>query len=196
MYRSRDLLTIGYLADYVRRQRHGDKAYYVVNVHLNYSNVCFAGCPFCAFGKFQDDPDAFEFTVDEYVERLGQMLWDRVSEVHIVGGLHPDLPFDYYVELVRRIKEAFPQLHIKAFTAVENPVLQRDFGFERAGGFGAVDRGGVGQFCPVVGAEVLSERLHRVPVPAQGIAQSMALCPSGRPRVGAQEQRHAPLRAH
>ena len=164
MYRSRDLLTIGYLADYVRRQRHGDKAYYVVNVHLNYSNVCFAGCPFCAFGKFQDDPDAFEFTVDEYVERLGQMLWDRVSEVHIVGGLHPDLPFDYYVELVRRIKEAFPQLHIKAFTAVEIQFFSEISGLSVREVLERLIEAGLGSL-PGGGAEVLSERLHRVLFP-------------------------------
>ncbi len=161
LYRTGDLLTLGYLADHVRRRWHGDKAYYVVNVHLNYSNVCFAGCPFCAFGKFPDEPDAFEFTVDEYLQRLGQMLWDRVTELHIVGGLHPDLPFDYYVELVRRIKEAFPQLHVKAFTAVEIQFFSEISGLSVREVLERLIAAGLGSL-PGGGAEVLSDRLHHI----------------------------------
>lgn len=170
LYQTRDLLALGYLADYVRRQRHGDKAYYVVNVHLNYSNICYAGCPFCAFGKFPKDPDAFEFSVDEYVERLSQILWDRVTEVHIVGGLHPKLPFEYYVELVRRVKEAFPHLHIKAFTATEIFFFSKISGLSIREVLERLIEAGLGSL-PGGGAEVLSERVHRLIYPRKASPQ-------------------------
>lgn len=164
LYQTRDLLALGYLADYVRRQRHGDKAYYVVNVHLNYSNVCYANCPFCAFGKLPKDPQAFVLTVDEYIERLSQLIWDRVTEVHIVGGLHPKLPFDYYVELVRRIKEAFPHLHIKAFTATEIHFFSKISGLSVQEVLERLIEAGLGSL-PGGGAEVLTERIHRLLYP-------------------------------
>jgi len=170
LYRTNDLLALGYLADYVRRQRHGDKAYYVVNVHLNYSNICYAGCPFCAFGKSPKDPEAFELTVDEYIDRLSQMLWDRVTEVHIVGGLHPKLPFDYYVELVRRIKEAFPHLHIKAFTATEIVFFSKISGLSVREVLERLIEAGLGSL-PGGGAEVLSERVHRLIYPRKASPQ-------------------------
>jgi len=164
LYQTRDILALGYLADYVRRQRHGDEAYYVVNVHLNYSNVCYADCPFCAFGKFPKDPEAFVFTVDEYIERLSRLIWDRVTEVHIVGGLHPKLPFDYYVELVRRVKEAFPHLHIKAFTATEIHFFSKISGLSVQEVLERLIEAGLGSL-PGGGAEVLTERIHRLLYP-------------------------------
>lgn len=170
LYQTYDLLALGYLADYVRRQRHGDRTYYVVNVHLNYSNICYAGCPFCAFGKFPKDPDAFEFTIDEYIERLSQILWDRVTEVHIVGGLHPKLPFDYYVELVRRVKESFPHLHIKAFTATEIHFFSKISGLSVHEVLERLIEAGLGSL-PGGGAEVLSERVHRLLYPRKASPQ-------------------------
>lgn len=164
LYETNDLLTLGYLADYVRRQRHDNKTYYVVNVHLNYSNVCYAGCPFCAFGKSPKNPEAFELTVDEYIERLGQMIWDRVTEVHIVGGLHPKLPFDYYVELVRQVKRAFPQLHVKAFTATEIFFFSKISGFSVKEVLERLIEAGLGSL-PGGGAEVLSDRVHKAIYP-------------------------------
>ncbi len=170
LYRTHDLLALGFLADYVRRQRHGNKAYYVVNVHLNYSNVCFAACPFCAFGKFPKDPEAFVFSVDEYVERLSQLIWDRVTEVHIVGGLHPKLPFDYYVELVRQVKEAFPHLHIKAFTAVEIQFFSQISGLSVQEVLERLIEAGLDSL-PGGGAEVLSDRLHKILFPRKASPQ-------------------------
>ncbi|MCX7642610.1 MAG: aminofutalosine synthase MqnE [Armatimonadetes bacterium] len=170
LYETRDLLTLGYLADYVRRQRHDSKAYYVVNVHLNYSNICYAGCPFCAFGKLPKDPEAFELTIDEYIEQLSQILWDRVTEVHIVGGLNPKLPFDYYVELVRRVKEAFPHLHVKAFTATEIFFFSKISQLSVREVLERLIEAGLGSL-PGGGAEVLSERVHRLIYPRKASPQ-------------------------
>lgn len=164
LYQTRDLLTLGNLADHVRRKWHGDRVYYVVNVHLSYSNVCSSRCPFCAFSKSVNEPDAFEFTVDEYIEHLRQILWGRVTELHIVGGLHPDLPFDYYVALVQKVKEAFPHLHIKAFTAVEIQHFSKISGLSVREVLGRLIEAGLGSL-PGGGGEVLSDRLHRTLFP-------------------------------
>lgn len=164
LYQTKDILALGYLADYVRQQRHDSKSYYVINVHLNYSNVCYARCPFCAFGKPPKDPEAFTFTVDECIERLRQLVWDRVTEVHIVGGLNPKLPFDYYVSLVRSIKEEFPHLHIKAFTATEIHFFSEIFGLSVREVLERLVEAGLGSL-PGGGAEVLTERIHRLLYP-------------------------------
>jgi len=109
-------------------------------------------------------------TVDEYIDRLSQMLWDRVTEVHIVGGLHPKLPFDYYVELVRRIKEAFPHLHIKAFTATEIVFFSKISGLSVREVLERLIEAGLGSL-PGGGAEVLSERVHRLIYPRKASPQ-------------------------
>lgn len=122
LYRSPELLRIGRLADSVRRQRWQDRAFFVVNRHLNPTNVCNVGCRFCAFAKGEGEDGAWTFTPEQAVERAEQTMrdWgDEVTELHIVGGLHPDLPFEYYEELLAALRERFPRIHLKAFTAVE-----------------------------------------------------------------------------
>ncbi len=122
LFRSHDLLEIGRLADSVRRRRWGQKAFYVVNRHLNPTNVCFAGCRFCAFARTPDQPGAWTWTPEQAVEKAAETMatWgDEVTELHIVGGLHPELPLSYYTDLLRGLKTRFPRLHLKAFTAVE-----------------------------------------------------------------------------
>ena len=105
LYRSRDLLGVGYLANLVRERLHGRKAYYIYNQHVNYSNVCVNGCQFCAFGKNADDPEAYTMTLSEILDKVRERLDEPVSEIHIVGGLHPDLPFSYYLDMLRGIRE-------------------------------------------------------------------------------------------
>lgn len=122
LFKSHDLLEIGRLADMVRRKRWGDKAYFVINRHLNPTNVCFAGCTFCAFARSEKQEGAFTYTPAEAVAKAAETMetWaGQVTELHMVGGLHPKLPFSYYEELLRALKARFPQLHLKAFTAVE-----------------------------------------------------------------------------
>jgi aminodeoxyfutalosine synthase len=119
LYRSSDLLAIGYLANYVREKLHGNRTYFNVNRHINPTNVCVASCRLCAFGRKPGAPGAYTMALDEAFRLAGQGWTEAVTEFHIVGGLHPDLPFQYYVDLIRGLKERFPSVHLKAFTAVE-----------------------------------------------------------------------------
>jgi len=125
LYESNDLHTLGELADLVRTRLHGRRAYYNVNLHINYTNYCILRCKFCSFYRpFPKDEDeavegGYEYSVDEVVARAKAAYARGATEVHIVGGLHPRLPFSFYTDLCAGIREACPHLHIKAFTAIE-----------------------------------------------------------------------------
>jgi len=118
LYRTHDLLGLGWLANHVREKKHGDAAYFVWNTHLNHTNVCVATCDFCAFAAKPGDERGYTMALDE-VFRTVSGLPPAVREVHIVGGLHPDLPWSYFVDMMKGIKQARPDSHVKAFTAVE-----------------------------------------------------------------------------
>lgn len=121
LYRSGDIHGIGALADMVRRRMHGRRAYYNVNRHINYTNYCVLRCKFCSFRRSHagDGQDGYELSVAEVVEQARQAYEAGATEVHIVGGLHPKLPFEYYMEMCRSVRSACPRIHIKAFTAIE-----------------------------------------------------------------------------
>ena len=118
LYRTNDLLTLGWLANHVREGRHGDAAYFVWNTHINHTNVCAATCDFCAFAARKDQPRAYTLSLDAIFDTV-EKLPAPVQEVHIVGGLHPDLPWSYFTDMLRGIKRVRPDIHVKAFTAVE-----------------------------------------------------------------------------
>jgi aminodeoxyfutalosine synthase len=119
LYRSRDILAVGWLANHVRERLHGNIAYFNVNRHINPTNVCVAACRLCAFGRKKDAPGAYTMALEEAWTAAATGYTEAITEFHIVGGLHPDLPFEYFLDLVRGLKERFPQVHIKAFTMVE-----------------------------------------------------------------------------
>src|SRR5215469_7810230 len=119
LYRSGDILAIGWLANHVRERMHGDTAYFNVNRHINYTNVCVAACRLCAFGRKKDAPGAYTMALQEVWDTAATGYTEAVTEFHIVGGLHADLPFQYYLDLISGLKERFPQVHLKAFTMVE-----------------------------------------------------------------------------
>ena len=110
-----DLHSVGMMADYVKRKKNGDKVYFVVNRHINPSNICAISCKFCAFGTTKKSANAYELSH----EQMLSMISDEIKEVHIVGGLHPDWDFKEYLDIVRMIKKNYPDTHVKAFTAVE-----------------------------------------------------------------------------
>jgi aminodeoxyfutalosine synthase len=118
LYRTHDLLGLGRLANHVREERHGDAAYFVWNTHVNHTNVCVATCDFCAFAARKDEPRAYTMAIDEVTRNVAS-LPKAVREVHVVGGLHPDLRFSYFTDLLKGIKQVRPDIHVKAFTAVE-----------------------------------------------------------------------------
>jgi aminodeoxyfutalosine synthase len=158
LYNSNDLLVLGHLANHVREKLHGNTTYFNVNRHLNPTNVCMASCRLCAFGRKPDAPGAYTMALEEAFRQAGEGWTEAVTEFHIVGGLHPDLPFEYYVDLIRGLKERFPSVHLKAFTAVEigyyshisrlaiREVLER----LKEAGLGSLPGGGAEIFAPAV----------------------------------------------
>jgi aminodeoxyfutalosine synthase len=119
LYRSNDLLALGWLANLVRERKNGNLCYYNVNRHLNPTNVCVAHCRLCAFGRDANAPGAYTIALEEAFQTAARGYNETVTEFHIVGGLHPDLTFEYYLDLLRGLKQRFPQVHLKAFTMVE-----------------------------------------------------------------------------
>lgn len=119
LYNSPDILAIGYMANLARNRLNGDNTYFIYNQHINYSNICTNLCKFCAFGRTKDSDLAYEMSVEDVKQKVRARLDEPITEIHMVGGIHPDLPFEYYLELLRGIKEIKPSLHIQAFTCVE-----------------------------------------------------------------------------
>jgi aminodeoxyfutalosine synthase len=119
LFESDDLLRVGRLADGVRRAKVGDDAYFVVNRHINYTNVCRNHCRFCAFSRDADEPGAYTLTVDEVVEKAHEAAAQGAREIHIVGGEHPTMPYAVVRAMITGIHQVAPEAHIKAFTASE-----------------------------------------------------------------------------
>jgi aminodeoxyfutalosine synthase len=125
LYATGDILAVGWLANLVRERLHGDKAYFNVNRHINPTNVCVAACRLCAFGRKKDAAGAYTMALEEAFETAASGYSEAVTEFHIVGGLHPDLPFQYFLDLISGLKQRFPQVHLKAFTMVEVAYLAK-----------------------------------------------------------------------
>jgi len=165
LYETPDIWTVCALADRVRRRMHGEIAYYNINRHINYTNICALSCKFCAFHRKRDQSGAYEFSLDEIREEAVNAAAAGATELHIVGGLHPWLPFEYYTNMLRTLREAVPRVHIKAFTAVEIVHLARISKRAREGyeGIKAVlsdlKDAGLGSL-PGGGAEVFDDRVH------------------------------------
>lgn len=121
LFQSEEIHHIGKLADYVSKKFNNGKVYFIINRHINPTNICINRCKFCAFSRSKGDPDAYEMTIEEIIERLKEVEQSAgyVREVHIVSGLHPEWDFQYYLEMLQTIKREFPHIGIKAFTAVE-----------------------------------------------------------------------------
>src|SRR5450432_4694786 len=125
LYRCNDLNALGIMASAVRERKNGNYATYIHNRYINYSNLCVLSCQFCAFAAKKRDAHAFEHAIEEIVDTVAEALRLGVTEVHMVGGLHPSLKKDWYLRLVRSLRALDPDLHIKAFTAIEIRHLAR-----------------------------------------------------------------------
>lgn len=119
LYQTRDLTTLMRLANRVREQRHGDKTYFVHSLRFSQTNICYVGCTFCAFARRFGEEGAWDYSVDESIEWIEARYQPGMTEIHIASGHHPKRPLDYYVSLVAAIRERFPTLQVKAFTAAE-----------------------------------------------------------------------------
>ena len=119
LFQKADLHRLGQLADRVRERKVGKRASYVLNRYLNYSNVCILSCQFCAFARKRREPGTFELSVEEMREAAGRSVAQGITEIHIVGGLHPSLPYSFYLEMLRALSSLEPRPVLKVFTAIE-----------------------------------------------------------------------------
>ena len=119
LFETKDLNSLGAIADLARHRKVGDSASYILNRYVNYSNYCILSCQFCAFARKKRDADGFQFTVEEIVQKAREALHLGITELHIVGGLHPSLPFTYYTDMLSALRALDPRLQLKCFTAIE-----------------------------------------------------------------------------
>ncbi len=161
LYRSPDLLALGWLANHVREKRHGNVCYFNVNRHINPTNVCVAHCKLCAFGRSPDAPGAYTFALEEIWQRAEQGLREGATEFHLVGGLHPDLPFNYFLDLIQGLKGRCPSVHLKAFTMVEVGYFARISKLSIRDTLLALKDAGVDSL-PGGGAEIFNPRVRKV----------------------------------
>lgn len=167
LFRSRDIHAVGEMADFANRRKNGNRVYFNVNRHVNPTNICVNRCRFCAFGKGREDPLAYAMTMEEILARGEEARSQNATELHIVGGLHPDLPFDFYLRMLRMLRERFPEMHIQAFTAVEIDYFSRIAGLSlgevirllKEAGLGSLPGGGAEIFDPEVRDRICPEKI-------------------------------------
>ena len=162
LFESPDFTAVGRMADHVKTQRDGDRVYFVLNRHLNPTNICALSCSFCDFAKKKGDPDAYEMSMEEILGHVDE----ETREVHIVGGHHPDWPFERYVEIVGAIHQSFPNVQVKAFTAAEIDYFQRRWKVTPEESLARLKEAGL-RSMPGGGAEVLSNRIHKLLYPGK-----------------------------
>ncbi len=161
LYRSPDVLTVGYLANIVRERMNGNRTYFNVNRHINPTDVCVAACKLCAFGKQKRNPTAYTMSLEQVWHTAGVGYSEAVSEFHVVGGLHPELGIDWFAQMFRGLKERFPAVHLKALTMVEIGYLARREKISIRETLERLRDAGVDSL-PGGGAEIFNERVRRI----------------------------------
>lgn len=159
---SNDLMTIGYLADVVRRRKVGDVAYFINNYHINHTNVCYASCKFCAFAKHKNEEGAYTMEMAEIEAEAVKARDAGAREVHVIGGLNPFLPYEYYLDVIRTIKRVLPEgTHVQAYDAVEVEYIARRAA-KKSVEATLADLMEAGMTAlPGGGGEIFSERVHK-----------------------------------
>jgi aminodeoxyfutalosine synthase len=161
LYRTPDLLGLGWLANQMRERLHGNVTFFNVNRHVNPTDVCVANCKLCAFGKLTRDGKAYTLSLDEVYHKAGEGYSEAVTEFHIVGGLHPELTLDWYCEMLRGLKQRFPKVHLKAFTMVEIGYFAKRAKLSTREVLIRLKEAGLDSQ-PGGGAEIFSERVRRI----------------------------------
>src|SRR3954462_6749049 len=161
LYRSFDILAVGWLANHVREKLHGNTTYFNVNRHINPTNVCVAACRLCAFGRKKDSAGSYTMALEEAWQAAASGYTEAVTEFHIVGGLHPDLPFEYFLDLIAGLKQRFPQVHLKAFTMVEVAYLAKRAKLSIRETLVKMKEAGVDSL-PGGGAEIFADRVRHI----------------------------------
>ena len=161
LFRSRELMAVGALADIVRERKNGNDAYFVRNMHLNPTNVCTVDCKFCGFYRpYRHKERGWTWSLDRCLQEVRNRLDEPLTEVHIVGGHNPDLPYEFYTDLIRGVRELRPEMHVKAFTAAEYDFFSKRFKKSLEEVFRDFSDAGLGSL-PGGGAEVLVERVRK-----------------------------------
>jgi aminodeoxyfutalosine synthase len=165
LFQSKSLLSLGWAANLVRRRLNGNHTYYVVNRHINYTNICKNRCLFCAFSKSEGEEGAYTMSVDEIVEKAESVYQNMpFTELHLVGGLNPCLPLEYYTEVLSALKNRLPSVHIQAFTAVEIHHIAETAGLTVRETLLWLKEAGLGSL-PGGGAEIFSPRVRKALCP-------------------------------
>jgi aminodeoxyfutalosine synthase len=157
LFATDDLLGVGRMADHLKSRREGDRVYFVINRHITPTNVCVLACAFCDFARKKGEAGAFEHTIEDMVG----MVKGETREVHIVGGHHPDWPFEYFERIIAAIHAARPEVQIKAFTAAEIDYFWRRWKIEPKEALARLKAAGL-QSMPGGGAEIFSPRLAKL----------------------------------
>jgi aminodeoxyfutalosine synthase len=156
-----DLLALGWLANLEREKRHGARTYYNFNIRLEATNVCVASCLFCSFARLRPgDPGSYTMSLEQVWDKLRARAHQPLTEVHVVNGLHPDLPFDYYLDMLRGLKRIRPDVHLKCFTAVEIAFFADLYGRTDEQVLRELMDAGLDSL-PGGGAEIFAERVRR-----------------------------------
>lgn len=167
LFETDDLLAVGELAALANERKNGRRVFYNVNRHINYSNICANHCRFCAFRRDSDEEGAYLLALEEMKSRAEEAFRQGATEIHMVGGLHPDLPFPYYREMLRTVKGVSPRLHLKAFTAVEIDHFARISGLSlrevlislKEAGLDSLPGGGAEIFAPAVRSDLCRDKI-------------------------------------
>ncbi len=159
LFESHDLAEIGQIADIVRKRLNGNSAYYVYNQHINYTNICISHCLFCAYAKNPGDSGAYAWSPSDIRRRILSRIVEPITELHIVGGLNPELPFTYYTELLETARQVRPGATLKAFTAVELDFIAKNTGFSVETVIARLKASGLSML-PGGGAEIMNTRIH------------------------------------
>jgi aminodeoxyfutalosine synthase len=160
LYATDEVHAVGALANLVRERLHGDRTYFNVNQHVNYTNWCNKFCKFCSFDRLPGQEGAYRMTPEEAADKVRAQLDQPVTEVHMVAGVWPKIPYDYYLDLLRAVKAARPEIHVKAFTMVELDQIRKTAKKPLPEVLDELREAGLGS-CPGGGAEVFSDRIHR-----------------------------------
>jgi len=158
LFRSYDLLALGRMASYSSQRKNADRVYFVQNMHINPTNICVNRCKFCAFSRSKGEAGAYEMSIEDIVSKARSAEKDA-RELHIVSGLHPDLPFSWYLDMLRTLKREVPRLHIKAFTAVEIDYFAKLSGLGIKDTLLALREAGLGSL-PGGGAEIFNSAVR------------------------------------
>ncbi|PIE22755.1 MAG: aminofutalosine synthase MqnE [Planctomycetota bacterium] len=160
LYENPDINAVGALANRVRLRMHGKRTFFNINLHIDYTNICIYSCKFCAFAAKPGDERGYLMLAEDVEKRIREITDPNLSEVHMVAGIHPDMGYEYYLDIIRAAKRAKPDIHVKAYTMVEIDHILRISGKSEKEVFDDLREAGLGS-CPGGGAEVLSTRIHK-----------------------------------